>query len=193
VSIIVSFVAAAAVGLLLISDALTPSGASGGGGGGQERAASTPDPDCVGPEPCGPRETYQAEVAAICKAANERARAALDDRLVPGSSIEDPANLTAADLEILRVMNGIVLRRSVAVLAALRTLDPPAADRPLLEQDFALREREVAVLRSIVSAATAGNIPRVQRLHDRQIDLVGMRARDVPGHLPETCLISFGA
>ncbi|MGZ5351062.1 MAG: hypothetical protein ACXWGA_12695 [Actinomycetota bacterium] len=147
----------------------------------------------MGPDPCGARETYQAEVAAICKAANERARAALDDRLLPGSMIEDPANLTAADVEILRVMNGIVLRRSVAVLAELRRLHRPEADRALLEQDFALREQEVAVLRSIVSAATAGNIARVQSLHDEQMDLVGMGAQDVPGHLPETCLISFGA
>jgi len=44
-----------------------------------------------------------------------------------------------------------------------------------------------------VSAATAGNIARVQTLHDRHIDLVGTRVQDVPGHLPETCLISFGA
>ncbi len=190
--VLVSVVVAVAVGLLLIDDSLTPTGASG------QRAetgptASAPVPECVDPDPCGARVTYQAEVAAICKAANERARAALEDRLLPGSMIEDPANLTAADVEILRVMNGIVLRRSVAVLAELRALHRPRADRALLEQDFALREQEVALLRSIVSAATSGNIARVQRLHDEQIDLVGMRAQEVPGHLPESCLISFGA
>jgi hypothetical protein len=178
VLVLVSVVVVAAVGLLLIDDALRRRPADEA-----SAAAATAEK----------RERYQAEVATICKAANERARAALDDRLGPGSSIEDPANLTAADLEILRVMNGIVLRRSVAVLGDLRTLHAPEADRAVLERDFALREQEIAVLRSIVTAATAGDIAQVQRLHDRQLDLVGMRALDVPGHLPETCLISFGA
>ena len=118
---------------------------------------------------------YRTRSGAICQAATSRFYAAID-KLGDG-----PAYYRTS------------ARMSAETLAKLRLLPaPPLAYRARVESDYALRGREIDVLRQAAAAASVGNAARTRTLNAQRIRLTHRRANG-SGHLPAACPVDLPA
>jgi hypothetical protein len=83
-----------------------------------------------------------------------------------------PGELGPADLEDIAVWNRDAARAAAQVLAELRDVPPPRqSDRPSINEFFAAMEREIAALRQVAAAASAGQSARIQRLTEKRVKM----------------------
>ncbi len=125
-------------------------------------------------------EQYTEGAEAICREASERLSAVLADFYTPG----------AFDIDDVEAFQVIAAHISEETLAELRALPVPQTDRAGLEKEYALREREIELMRQVAAARVAGDIARADDLIEKRVALTHERQ---DGTLPSACPVNLGA